>query len=957
MEIVKRRFLRSICCTVLLLHSIVVAQSQKPVAAESKYEIDLSGEWAFREDPSGEGEAAQWYTQKLSDRILLPGSMAGNNKGDDISTTTPWTGSIFDSSWFTKDEYAPYRRPGNIKVPFWLQPDKYYKGFAWYQKEVTIPVAWSNRYVTLFLERPHWQTKVWIDGKESGQQNSLSVPHVFDISRLAGPGRHTITIRVDNDIRDVNVGVNSHSISDHTQTNWNGIVGKIALKARSQLYVDDVRVYPDVENKLANVQVYFRQSASAQIPAKVKLAITAIDNKGNRLPPVSKEVVAGDSIVNIAYPMGKQPLLWDEFNPNLYTLIVTVTGGGQADSKAVQFGMRSFVAKGTQFAVNNRPVFLRGTLECAIFPKTGYPPTDVASWSRIFNIARSYGLNHMRFHSWCPPQAAFEAADKAGFYLQVECASWANWGTGLGSGKAIDQYIYDESERIVKEYGNHPSFCLLTYGNEPGGKNHVSYLRSFVNYWKQKDARRVYTAGAGWPVIDENNYHNIFDPRIQHWAEGLKSIINSEPPSTNYNWSKIISKYRQPVVSHEIGQWCVYPDFKEIKKYTGVLKAKNFEIFRDKLQANGLGKLADSFLLASGKLQALCYKADIEAALRTPGFGGFQLLDLHDFPGQGTALVGVLNPFWEEKGYITAREFSHFCNYTVPLAGFSKMIWLNNSVLSVPLEVAHFGKAPINNAIPVWTITNKAGLVLFTGKLPAINIPAGHLTQLGTIEQELQTVKQPSQLTLTLQVGSYENSWDFFVYPATLPEAAGDILVTGEWNEQAITRLNNGGKVLLTLPKGSVQSQKGGDIAIGFSSIFWNTAWTKGQAPHTLGILCDPKHPAFAHFPTGYHSNWQWWDAMSHSNAIVLDSVAKGLQPMVRVIDDWVTARPLGLVFECRVGKGKLIVSGIDLLQDQAKRPEARQLLYSLQQYMSSPQFNPATNVSADQISGILKSQ
>jgi hypothetical protein len=399
----------------------------------------------------------------------------------------------------------------------------------------------------------------------------------------------------------------------------------------------------------------------------------------------------------------------------------------------------------------------------------------------------------------------------------------------------------------------------------------------------------------------------------------------------------------------------VYPDFKEIKKYTGVLKARNFEIFRDKLNSNGLGKLADSFLLASGKLQALCYKADIEAALRTPGFGGFQLLGLYDFPGQGTALVGVLNAFWEEKGYITAREFSHFCNSTVPLARFSKMIYLNNEQLSVPVEVAHFGKLPISNAVPVWTITNKEGTVLFTGKLPATNIPIGNHIPLGTINQALQTVTQPSQLQLTVQVGSYKNSWDFFVYPATLPNVAGDILVTAQLDEQAIDKLNKGGKVLLTLKQGSVQDRKGGDIAIGFSSIFWNTAWTKGQPPHTLGIICNPKHPAFAYFPTGYHSNWQWWDAMSHSSPIVLDSIAKGLQPIVRVIDDWVTARSLGLVFECRVGKGKLVVSGIDLLTGETKRPEARQLLYSLERYMSSSRFNPSAVVSVQQIEAVLK--
>jgi len=390
-----------------------------------------------------------------------------------------------------------------------------------------------------------------------------------------------------------------------------------------------------------------------------------------------------------------------------------------------------------------------------------------------------------------------------------------------------------------------------------------------------------------------------------------------------------------------------------MKEYTGILKPENFQIFKDQLTENGMARLADSFLLASGKLQALCYKSDIEAALRTPGFGGFQLLDLHDFPGQGTALVGVLNPFWEEKGYITSKEYSKFCNSVVPLALLPKMIYLNNEKLSVPVEVAQFSGVPLNNVIPVWKIKNASGKILFQGQLPKTNIPLGNAISLGEIKQSLSTVIKASRLVLSVSIGSYENSWEIFVYPASLPEIDNGILVTQQLDENAIRVLNKGGKVLLTLEKGSVKAENGGDVKIGFSSIFWNTAWTHGQPPTTLGILCNPAHPALKDFPTQYYSNWQWWDAMTHSNAINLDSVAKGLQPIVRVIDDWVTAKPLGLLFECKVGKGKLLVSGIDLLTDNDKRPEARQLLFSLEEYMGSNSFNPQTSVPVKNITDL----
>lgn len=922
-------------------------------AQTNTYRIDLAGSWSFKADPADKGETEQWYNKKFTEQVKLPGSMTTNGKGEDISVNTDWTGSILDSSWFFSPEYAQYRKKGNIKIPFWLQPNKYYKGAAWYQKTVSIPASWKNKHIEFFAERSHWENKVWIDDNYVDMKTSLGTPDVFDLTNFLSPGEHKITVRIDNRVKDIDVGQNSHSISDHTQSNWNGMVGKIFLSAQSQTFIDNIQLYPDINKK----QVVAHIRVKSETPQKISLLLSANTDTRNaeQLKPLvnSFDLQTKDSLFEIVYNMGERPLLWDEFHPNIYSLKVQIKSNDGTNEKQVQFGMREFASEGTQFTINGRKTFLRGTLECAIFPKTGYPPTDLSSWMHLFQKAKSYGLNHMRFHSWCPPEAAFAAADKLGFYLQIECSSWANQGAVIGDGKPLDQFIYDESNRMVKSYGNHPSFCMMTYGNEPDGMNYKEYLTAFVKYWKQKDNRRLYTTAAGWPVVPENNYNNTPEPRIQSWGEGLKSIINSEPQKTNYDWASIISKWQHPTVSHEIGQWCVYPDFKEIKKYTGVLKAKNFEIFQDKLKEHGLLNLADSFLLASGKLQALCYKADIEAALRTKGMGGFQLLDLHDFPGQGTALVGVLNPFWEDKGYITAKKYSEFCNSIVPLARFPKMIYLNDEELMVPVEIAQFGENELKNTIPKWRIIDANGKDVFHGQFTATDIPVGNGLQLGTIKQTLASIKKPVKLTLLVSVNGYQNSWDFFVYPSAVTTVNKDILITQELNKEAINKLNEGGKVLLTLKKGTIKQQNGGSIAVGFSSIFWNTAWTNKQPPHTLGVLCNPNHPALKYFPTDYYSNWQWWDAMSHSDAIILDSVANGLKPIVRVIDDWFTARSLGLLFECKVGKGKLLVSSIDLLLNQEKRPEARQLIYSLLKYMESAQFNPKIEVGISKIQNL----
>jgi hypothetical protein len=558
----------------------------------------------------------------------------------------------------------------------------------------------------------------------------------------------------------------------------------------------------------------------------------------------------------------------------------------------------------------------------------------------------------MRFHSWCPPEAAFAAADEAGFYLQVEVCMW----TRVGDGKPLDRWLYDESERIIRAYGNHPSLCMMAAGNEPAGEKKDRWLGDFVSYWKKKDDRRLYTGAAAWPQIPENDYHNLYGPRIQSWGAGLESIINKVPPGTMFDFRKEVDSFTVPVVSHEVGQWCAYPNFGEIGKYSGVMKAGNFEIFQESLEANHLGHLAQKFLISSGKLQTLCYKADIEAALRTPGLAGFQLLDLHDFPGQGTAPVGVLDAFWDTKGYVDPGKYREFCDRTVPLARMPKLIFTAAETLNAAIEVAHFGPHSLARTVPHWQIEDIAGHVVQSGNLRKSDIPIGSGNALGSVKVALEGFTVPARYTLTVGVDRWRNSWDFWVYPEVLPELRqSTVLIVRRVDRSLEDHLERGGKALLIPEKGAVRPEHGGSIAVGFSSIFWNTSWTRGQPPHTLGILCDPGHPAFTDFPTEGYSNWQWWEILKDAQAMRIESIDTLLVPIVRLIDDWNTNRSLALAFEARVGAGSLLVISADILSGAGERPAARQLLHSLLRYMESDRFHPARPAPASVIRALFR--
>ncbi|MFZ6032596.1 MULTISPECIES: exo-beta-1,4-galactosidase [Melioribacter] len=941
-----------ICASVLLVLAFLSFPGELHFAKTTGDDaISLKGKWRFQIDRDDVGIKLNWYGKKLTDFVTLPGSMRDNNKGDELSVDTKWTGSIYDSSWYFRPEMAKYRKKDNLKFPFWLTPNKHYVGVAWYQREVNIPADWNGRKIELFLERPHWETTVWIDGAKVGMRNSISTPHRYDLSKLLTPGSHVISIRVDNRIKEINVGPDSHGITDQTQGNWNGIIGDICLMSKPPVSFDAIKLYPDIEEKSVKAVIIIDnildKSARAKITLRAKSFNSPIDHT---VEPLNQEIIAvkGKSQIEIIYPMGKNVQFWDEFNPALYMMTAVLTDEfGNTDESVIQFGMRSFSINGTRFEVNNRPVFLRGTVENCVFPKRGYPPTEEISWERIFKICKEFGLNHMRFHSWCPPEAAFSAADKLGFYLQIEGPSWANHGTSLGDGKPVDQYIYDEADRILDAYGNHPSFCMMAYGNEPAGRNQAEYLGKLVNHWKEKDNRRVYTGasiGKSWPLVPESQFIVRSEPRGLPWKKR---------PESMFDYFNKIEQYTVPYVVHEMGQHCAFPDFKEIDKYTGVYKAKNFELFREVLTKNHMGEQAEDFLMASGKLQALCYKLEIEAALRTRKLAGIQLLALNDYPGQGTALVGVLNAFWEEKGYITASEFRNFFGPTVPLARIPKFVFMNNETFHADIEVFHFGKQPLKNITAQWKVTDCAGNIIAQSSFKEHDIRLDNCITLGSIDLPLLQITKAKKLTLSVSVANYTNSWNFWVYPVELPTIdKRDIYFCNELDEKADSVLKNGGKVFL---HAAGKVERGKDVIQYLNPVFWNTSWFKMRPPHTLGILCNPKHPAFSDFPTEFHSNLQWWEILNRQQVMNLELFPPDFKPLIQPIDTWFLNRRLAVVFEAQVENGKLMVCSADLQSNLAERPAARQLLYSLTKYMLSDKFNPKYKVDYETIAELFE--
>ncbi|MTU54113.1 sugar-binding domain-containing protein [Parabacteroides merdae] len=938
----------SIKLVTLLLTAGFYSACTRQLPPDTQSRIPLEGNWGLQLDTAGAGIAPDWLTKSCTDSLFLPGTTDMGKKGTyntDMTLTTS------------------------------LSREYVFEGKALYTKQVEIPEEWDGTSVRLVMERTK-PTTIWIDGKEVGANNDISTAQQYDLSSYLFPGTHTVAILVDNGKQAVPEKVygSSHAYSASTQTNWNGIIGDFYLESVPLCGIDDIQLYPDVAKKVVTARVTLRNPDKGAGKGILSFYAEAWNtDKQHKTPVQTVEVDWTKPEQELELALGDKALLWSEFTPSLYRFSVSLKTDQSVDTEQATFGLRDFKTKGRQFTMNGKTTFLRGKHDACVFPLIAHTAMDVETWRHYFQVAKQYGINHYRFHSWCPPEACFEAADIEGIYLQPELPIWGN--IDIDDTELCD-YLLKEGRNLHRAYSNHASFVMFGLGNEMSGEEGLAML---IQTFKKEDNRHIYSSGS-------NNYlgfkgkqaNEDYFTTCRVGREGDKQFntharasfsfadaydggyLNHTYPNSEMDFSSANVLCDVPIISHETGQFQVYPNYEEIKKYTGVLKPRNFEIFKKRLEEAGMINLAYDFMMASGKWSALLYRADIEMNLRTPEWGGFQLLDLQDYPGQGSAYVGILDAFMESKGLIAPEEWRHFCSEVVPLFCTEKFCWTNDEALTGEVEIANYSESDLNSKQLSWTLTDSKQQVLDKGVLP-LQVKQGELAKVGTLKPAIASVRKAEKVTLALSIDGtpYRNDYSLWIYPAADKEVAPseDICVTDDLDAH-LKYLTEGGKVLWFPSKDKHKDQTVGGL---FQTDYWNYRMfrticenlDRPVSPGTLGILTDPGHPALADFPTEFHTNWQWFPIIKQSYPMILDRLSDDYRPIVQVIDNVERNHKLGLLFEFKVGNGKLLVCMSDLKAVQDK-PEARQFYRSILEYMESSAFAPSYSLSAKDLQDLF---
>lgn len=941
---------KSIKLVALLLTAGFYSACTQQLPPDTRSRISLEGNWGLQLDTAGTGIAPGWLAKPCTDSLFLPGTTDMGKKGTyntDMTLTTA------------------------------LSREYVFEGKALYTKQVGIPEEWAGTSVRLVMERTK-PTTIWIDGKEVGSNSDISTAQQYDLSSYLSPGTHALAILVDNGKEAVPEKVygSSHAYSASTQTNWNGIIGDFYLESAPLCGIDDIQLYPDAAKKAVTAKVLLRNPDKGTGKGILSFYAEAWNtDRQHKTPVQTVEVDWTKPEQEFELALGDKALLWSEFTPALYRLSVSLKTDRSVDTRQATFGLRDFKTKGRQFTMNGKTTFLRGKHDACVFPLIAHTAMDVETWRHYFRVAKQYGINHYRFHSWCPPEACFEAADIEGIYLQPELPVWGN--IDIDDSELCD-YLLKEGRNLHRAYSNHASFVMFGLGNEMSGEEGLAML---IRAFKKEDNRHLYASGSNnylgfkGKQADEDYFttcrvgredekqFNTHARASFSFADAYDGgYLNHTYPNSEMNFSSANALCDIPIISHETGQFQVYPDYEEIKKYTGVLKPRNFEIFRKRLEEAGMIGQAHDFMMASGKWSALLYRADIEMNLRTPEWGGFQLLDLQDYPGQGSAYVGILDAFMESKGLVTPEEWRHFCSEVVPLFCIEKFCWTNDEVPAGEVEIANYSESDLNGRQLSWTLTDSKQQVLDKGVLP-LQVKQGELAKVGTLKPAIASVRKAEKVTLGLSIDGtpYRNDYSLWIYPADKADkevkAAEGICVTDDLDAH-LKHLAEGGKVLWFPSKDKHKDQTVGGL---FQTDYWNYRMFRSicenlgrpVSPGTLGILTDPAHPALADFPTEFHTNWQWFPIIKQSYPMILDRLSDDYRPIVQVIDNVERNHKLGLLFEFKVGNGKLLVCMSDLKAVQDK-PEARQFYRSILEYMETPAFAPSYSLSVKDLQDLF---
>ena len=635
---------------------------------------------------------------------------------------------------------------------------------------------------------------------------------------------------------------------------------------------------------------------------------------------------------------------WSDRDPQLCDVDMELynADGELLDKTHFKWGARTLEADGTNLLLNGKAVYLRGVTEHCYFPETTNPHFDKEKYLRDLGIFKSAGINFIRCHTWCPPEVFYEACDELGIVVQTEFPS---------------VYNFTEAEEIIRQVRPHACALILCEGNEKIlCEKAIERLRRVTEmlhelapgmlFNPQEASRGVeYALSPGRKVTEYPFPHDAerlqkisgFSDLFGSLGGGFFSYIHDEFPGVEAV-EEMMSIYKKPCLSHEIGILGGYLDFKLETRYENTFIGTDlFSAARDNMKRNGVWEYAEEFYKWNTLFISSIRKQLVENIRSCPSITGYDFLggiDTHwhliGYP------CGIFNEFYEEKAGDPIEKVRLYTAESVLLNSFGK--WRNfysGKKFSEKIIVSHYGENTLPEGIVTWSMETDDGKILCSGSFRSASIAQGSVSEAGVLETAIPAAGEPfhAVLRVTLEAGEtrLENSWDIWFWEEIdeSRDVFENVRVAEKLTAEDIAFMEKGGNILLT-------------------ANFPGETMSENFRPHTSGRSIGHsgaivrEHPVWKRFPNEGFADWQFYPLMSGSTSFIRDAEMPEFSPMLELIPSFKLIRRKSPLMEFKVGSGRLLICGLNIAADD---PAAGWMRHILLEYLSGADKKSAVPV------------
>ncbi len=757
-------------------------------------------------------------------------------------------------------------------------------------------------------------------------------------------------------------------IMDMPGVEWGGICGSVWIEQTKRAWIENVFVRPRVGMGVAEVTVETGSRTlygSPERPPDFHIEADVLDETDKVVGSNRAAMVPGLEPSYMAVGIDN-PKLWSPKSPHLYQVNVRLYfEDTELDSITERFGMREIAADGSRFMLNGKPIFLRGFGDDCVFPNTIAPPADKEVYKARFKIAKEYGFNYVRCHSWIPPKEYLDAADEAGIMVQPELpiayAPFYDAGT-----PELEQFYKDTWVGVIKANRNHPSIVTWSMSNEMWGG--FDLAQSLYMSAIQIDPTRLIVDSDG--VLPPKKPTSACGPTLDFYSVQFDEAAKMGFEDHKYDLGKW--KPEKPVVIHEMGNFGTFPNLGEEKLFSGGIRPYWLTDARLLAEKKGVAAQLTKWKTSSDRLQAVALKTNIEAA---------RLARRHQRL-RSMAAAGLLDRLQRRAGHVLQAERHHArpssgsstrprcCSWTA-----SRRSYRLGETAAVKLLVSRYEDAPSTDAKLSWKLVD-SGKAVRQGQKSGLKITADGLQPLMSVALKMPASGAARKLTLSAQItdsnGTVSNSWDLWIFPAARAKVSSSVCIAGceevahlypkarsigvnatpdrcglliasKLTQAGVDYLSAGGKVLLL---------GGGELLPAVPSTY-KPYWWLGNADgdSNAGTVLNNSHPALARMPKADWCNLEWYHLLTGSKAVLLDGFPGHIEPIIRCIDLPSTQRNKAYLFEARVGKGKLLVASMDFRAAlRSNDPCAAFFVDELIRYALGPRFAPVAALTAESL-------